>query len=65
MSDTVLYIAAFVVIAHFVLGILYLVYKLIGPLPDDSSAKGEKEVDSDQNQGVQPRAPANPTQQSL
>ncbi|MCB0693591.1 MAG: hypothetical protein R2787_08985 [Saprospiraceae bacterium] len=52
MSDTVLYIAAFVVIAHFVLGILYLVYKLVGPLPDDSSAKGEKEVDSGQNQGV-------------
>lgn len=47
-----LYIAAFVVIAHFVLGILYLVYKLIGPLPDDSSAKREKEVDRGQDQGV-------------
>lgn len=47
MSDTVFYIAAAVVIAHFVVGFIFLVRKLSGPLPDDNQEENNKEEQSE------------------
>lgn len=49
MSDTVLYIAAFVIIIHFILGFVYLVRKLSGPLPDDAAGKEQESSDGGQD----------------
>lgn len=50
MNDTVFYIVAFIVIAHFVAGFAFLVYKLSGPAvespAEDQPAKPEEPAEA-------------------
>lgn len=44
MNNTVFYIVAFLVIAHFVVGFVFLVRKLSGPVGEEGLDKEEEEV---------------------
>jgi len=41
-SNTLLYIVLAIVILHFIVGIGYLVYKLVGPIKKDNIENSEK-----------------------
>ncbi|MBR9920469.1 MAG: hypothetical protein GYB31_06490 [Bacteroidetes bacterium] len=48
MSDTVFYIAVFVVLAHFVVGFVFLVRKLSGPVVEQADEENVKDIHSEE-----------------
>ena len=46
MSNTVLYIAAFVVLAHFVVGVVFLIRKFSGTGEEPAGSSVEEEADN-------------------